>query len=129
MSVYWNYLALLNDVDIEFKDIKDVYESNNSITLSNNNANEFIESIMYFIDDYLNQNIQIYKEYNFHKILFETMCNIIEQAYGDILNNLDINLYDIVNKSIELYLYTTNRHRSYIENIIVRNPDVKNKND
>tara|TARA_X000000950_G_scaffold287595_2_gene400600 strand:+ start:160 stop:1581 length:1422 start_codon:yes stop_codon:yes gene_type:complete len=125
MSVYWNDLALLNDVDIEFKDIKDVYESNNSITLSNNNANEFIESIMYFIDDYLNQNIQIYKEYNFQKILFETMCNIIEQAYGDILNNLDINLYDIVNKSIELYLYTTNRHRSYLENIIVRKPDVK----
>ena len=124
MSVYWNDLSILNDIDIEFKDVKDVYESNDFAMLATNHIDEFIESIMYFIEDYLNENIQIYKEYNFYKILFDNIYNMIEQTYGDILSNIDVNLNDMVCQSIELYLYTNNNNRSYIENIIIRKPNV-----
>ena len=130
MSVYWNDLSVLENIYIEFNNIKDESTSSSEgviddKSMNNINKEEFIESIMYFIDDYLTNNIEIYKEYHFNKILYDFVYNTIQTVYNDIIYSMNIDVNYMVSEAIELYMYTHNRHRSYTENIITRNPNVK----
>ena len=129
MSVYWNDLSVLENVHIEFNNIKEDSTSLKEViddkSMNNINKEEFIESIMYFIDDYLRNNIEIYKEYHFNKILYEYVYNTIQTLYNDIIYIMNIDINHMISEAIELYMYTHNKHRSYTENIITRNPNVK----
>ena len=116
-NTYWNDLQILKDIQ------NDLIVEENKYT--DKDIEEFKEGIMYFIDDFINQNIKLYKEYDFENIVFESLHKTIYEAYSFMINDLQIefdlesNIYD----SMEIYFYKHNCFRSYSGTTIVEKPD------
>ena len=60
-NTYWNDLQILKDIQDDL-----IIEENK---YTDKDIEEFKEGIMYFIDDFINQNIKLYKEYDFENIV------------------------------------------------------------
>lgn len=117
MNTYWNDLPKLTDIQNDL-----IIQENN---YTNKDIDEFKEGILYFIDDFINQNIRLYKEYDFETILFEEIYDIVSQTYSSIIDdsNIDFSLEHHIFDAIEIYFYKNNSFRSYSGTTIVQNPD------
>ena len=112
--VFWNDLPNLNDILHTF----------NVKKFNNKSIEDFKESIMYFINDYLKSNPRDYEEYNFDKILYENIYNIIMNTYGaDIVDSISISIDIIIKECIELYFLINDNPRSFKETFIITEPD------
>ena len=102
MNIHWNDLMTIKDIQNNL-----VIEENN---FTNQDIDEFKESILYFIEDFLNQNIKLYKEYDFETIIFETLYDTIIDAYSHIFDNLDteFDLEHHIFDAMEIYFYKNN---------------------
>ena len=73
------------------------------------NKYEIHESVLYLIDDFVNDNIELYMEKNFEDIIY---LNILEMTYQCYENfNCNYNIEDIVSECIDIY-FSTNIKRS-----------------
>ena len=63
MPIFWNDLSPLDDI-IDTISVK---------KFNNKSIEDFKESIMYFIQDYLKSNPREYEEYNFQKNLYDNI--------------------------------------------------------
>ena len=116
-----SYLNDLNNLD----DIIDTFNIKKEDFKDTEYYEDFCESIYHIIDDFIDKNIKIYKEYNFDDIIMENIFEITNELYSNLVNEYDINLYDIISDCIQLYFYTNNCFRSYKNTTIVNVFDKK----
>ena len=96
MSTYWNDLKALEDITEKITaPIEEPYDDDD--------IEQFKESVQYFIDDFINHNIKLYKEKDFENTVFDAIYNMIVASYGlDIFPSdfdLDYHIYD----AMEIY--------------------------
>ena len=118
MSKYWNDLPNLVDISNKFSVKK----------FNNKNIEDFKESIMFFIDDYIKSNPRDYEEYYFRKNLYRDIYNIIVNTYGCIVDTLNLSTDIILNECIDLYFLINDNPRSFKRTFIIKNPDIKHVN-
>ena len=115
MITHWNDLQQLTDIQHK------LIVQENSYT--DKDIEEFKESILYFIDDFINQNIKLYKKYDFETILFESLHQTIIDAYSHIIDNLSSDLEHHIFDAMEIYFYKNNSFRSYSGTSIIQKND------
>ena len=113
MSTYWNDLKALEDLtDKITAPIEEPY--------NDDDIEQFKESVQYFIDDFINHNIKLYKEKDFENTVFDAIYTMIVASYGiDIFPSdfdLDYHIYD----AMEIYFYKNNAFRSYSKTTILK---------
>ena len=115
MSItYWDDLQTLTDIIDSF----DV--STEEFTLY---EEDFKESMMYFIDDFLKNNIKVLKDPYFNKILYGHLYDIVYDLYKNQVQNYDI-IDKVITESIDYY-FSYNKPRSYPNTFTTNKPDIK----
>ena len=118
---YWKDLHILKDIS---DDIEKNCKSNNT-QFTNKDSDDFKESIQYYIEDYLTQNIELYKEYYFEELILDSLHEIILNDYNLIINDIDIDIEPLIFDAMQIYFYKNNNFRSYSGTSIIKSPDVK----
>ncbi len=116
-NVFWNDLKLLKDIidDIQVTDLQ----------VNEKDIDDLKESICYFINDILTNNIHIYSDKHFDELLFEEVLDTINKTY---YNAIDLSSFDLdgqVWDAIQIYFYKHNAFRSYSNTTIINKPDDK----
>ena len=120
MTTYWNDLSILKDVSKEIEESATEQEYFN-----NDDIDDFKESISYFIEDWINAHIKLYKEYDFEQIMYESLFGVISENYGFMVDSLNFDLESNIFDSMEIYFYKNNNFRSYAGTTIVIQPNKK----
>lgn len=116
MPIFWNDLSPLDDI-IDTINVK---------KFNNKSIEDFKESIMYFIQDYLKSNPREYEEYNFQKNLYDNIYTIILNTYGcDIVDSINLSIDVIIKECIELYFLIYDNPRSFNNTFIINEPDIE----
>ena len=103
MSItYWDDLQTLTNIVDSF----DV--STEEFTLY---EEDFKESMMYFIDDFLKNNIKVLKDPYFNKILYGHLYDIVYDLYKNQIQNYDI-IDKMITESIDYY-FSYNIKKNY----------------
>ena len=121
MYKFSNELPLLVPVSIN---VEDLLENNKILDID---IADFKESIQYFIQDYISNNIKSYKDKTFEDDLYDAIYTIILSTYDNLaydIDDLDYHIYD----AIEIYFYRTNSFRSYSTNPILKDPNIRRVN-
>ncbi len=87
MTTYWNDLAVLKDISKEIEEY-----ATEIVHYTDNDIDDFKESVMYFIEDWINSNIKLFKEYDFEQIMYESIYTLITMNYGMIAYDLGFDL-------------------------------------
>ena len=87
MATYWNDLSLLKDISKEIEELTTKQEDFND-----NDIDDFKESISYFIEDWINAHIKLYKEYDFEQIMYDSLYGVIIENYGFMVDSLNFDL-------------------------------------
>ena len=115
-NVFWNDLKQLENI------IDDVKAKN----FDNKNIEDLKESIFLFIEEFLENNIRIYEQYDFLECLYVNVHNIIINTYGHgLLDSFSVSLETIIDESIHLYFLMNDNPRSFPKTLILKNPDKK----
>ena len=114
MSTFWNDLPCLENIVQNF----------NVKKFNNKNIEDFKESIMFFIDDYIKSNPRDYEEYKFRKILYSSIYNIIVQTYGCIVDSISLSIDIVLNECIDLYFLINDNPRSFKRTFIISEPNI-----
>ena len=122
MTTYWDDLQIL--VDISDLVGEEALSDNEDYTqLNDKDIADFKESMQYFIQDFIDVNIKLYKNVDFENIMYDTLYHTIIATYGNIIDNcnnfdLEYHIYD----AMEIYFYKNNAFRSYYKTTIVQQP-------
>ena len=111
---YWNDLKILTNISETFIAPKKYNEQE---------QDDLIESLLYFLDDYMSNNIDIYKDPYIENYIYNYLFDIIKSNYIDLSNEYEL-IDEVINKTIEYY-FTFNIRRSYPDTIIINKPNVK----
>tara|TARA_B100000795_G_C22757642_1_gene422204 strand:- start:114 stop:1367 length:1254 start_codon:yes stop_codon:yes gene_type:complete len=106
-------------VDIIDSIIVDPKDEENRIT-------DIKECLYVLIGDILNDNVELYKHYNFK----ERVINITHDYFKDLYDfmSVDIDLYVVIEEVLDIYFMTNNNPRSYPDTFIMKKNDkIKNK--
>jgi putative phage-type endonuclease len=117
---FWNDLPKLEDIQNKL-DIED----NNNKLFDDKDIEEFKESVVYFIDDFIKNNVRIYKEYKFNNIVYVYLYNCIINTYGFIIDEFNFDLESNICDAIEIYFSKNNSFRAYSGTCIVNFPNKK----
>ena len=109
MSTFWNDLPCLENIVQNF----------NVKKFNNKNIEDFKESIMFFIDDYIKSKPRDYEVYKFRKILNSSIYNIIVQTYGCIVDSISLSIDIVLNECIDLYFLINDNPRSFKRTFII----------
>ena len=97
MSTHWNDLKALKDVSDEINPpVEEPY--------NDDDIEQFKESVQYFIDDFISNNIKLYKDNNFETTMFEAIQDMIYTSYGVEISNASISsevLLENVRKEVD----------------------------
>jgi len=116
MATKWNDLPSL-------KDIKDSFTLKK---INNKNIEDFKESIYYFIEEYLKDNVRIYENYHFDDIVFSDIYKIILNTYGiNIVDSFNISTDIIIQECIDLYFLINDKPRSFKHTLLLKDPNIK----
>jgi putative phage-type endonuclease len=117
---YWNDLLVLQDISEELE--KSIVEE---VNFDDNDIDDFKESVLYFIEDWVNSNIKLYKEYKFEEIMYESIYDIILDNYGFMVDELSFDLESNIFDAMEIYFYKNDCFRSYSGTTIIKSPNKK----
>ena len=103
------------------------------IKLSNDNFHnttdfhDLKETIWIFIDDYIQNNQEIYKDKYFDDLIQTNVYESMYCCYNDIFNELElqINIDDVIEEVMHLYFIVHNNPRSYTNTFIHHNPNIE----
>lgn len=116
MPTFWNDLPSLQDISNKI----------NVKKFNNKSIEDFKESIMYFIQDFLKSNPRLYEEYHFEKNLYDNIYSIILNTYGcDIVDSINLSIDVIIKECIDLYFLIYDNPRSFKNTFIISKPDIK----
>jgi len=112
----WNDLIALDNIVDSFTAKK----------INNKNIEDFKESIIYFIEDYIKSNCRVYEDEKFLEIVKDNIFNIILQTYSsEIIDHLSLNFDIIINECIDLHFLITDTPRSFQKTLVIKNPNLK----
>ena len=103
MATYWNDLRVLHDISKEIE--KSAIEH---VNFDDNDIDDFKESVLFFIEDWITGNIKLYKEYDFEQIMYESIYGIIVSNYGFMIDDLNFDLESNIFDAMEIYFYKYN---------------------
>jgi hypothetical protein len=113
--IKWNDLPVL----------KDIQHSINLKKANNKNIEDFKESIYYFVEEYLKDNIRVYEDYHFLEVVYDDIFKIILNTYGDtIIDSFAIPLDTIIQECIDLYFLINDKPRSFRKTLILKDPNI-----
>ena len=118
MATYWNDLAVLKDISKEIEE-----SATEIVNYTDNDIDDFKESVMYFIEDWINSNIKLFKEYDFEQIMYESIYTLITTNYGMIAYDLGFDIEAHIFDAMEIYFYKNHSFRSYAGTAIVKYPN------
>lgn len=110
----------INDLD-NLTDIKDTFVIERKNFRNTNHYYDFMETIHYFIDDFIQHNIQLYKKYDFNDIIYQHIYQQIIDTYENIIDEYDINIDELINETLDNYFILNNNFRQYNPSIIINN--------
>tara|TARA_B100000795_G_scaffold33145_1_gene21858 strand:+ start:258 stop:1553 length:1296 start_codon:yes stop_codon:yes gene_type:complete len=94
--------------------------------LDNKNIEDFKETILFFIDDYIKSNFRDYEKEKFFEIVRDNIDIIITNTYcEEIINQLPLDFDIIINECLDLYFLLNDTPRSFKKTIILKKPDIK----
>ena len=120
MATYWNDLAVLKDISREIE-----LSATENINYNDSDIDDFKESVSYFIEDWINSNIKLFKEYDFEQIMYESIYTLITSNYGMIAYDLGFDIESHIFDAMEIYFYKNHSFRSYSGTTIVKQPNKK----
>ena len=114
--IKWNDLPPLSDIKGTF----------NLKKANNKNIEDFKESVYYFVEEYLKDNIRVYEDYHFLEIVYYDIYKIIIDTYGDtVIDSFSISLDTIIQECVDLYFLINDKPRSFQKTLILKNPDIE----
>jgi len=120
MATYWNDLAILKDISEEIEQ-----SATENINYNDSDIDDFKESVSYFIEDWINSNIKLFKEYDFEQIMYESIYTLITSNYGMVAYDLGFDIESHIFDAMEIYFYKNHSFRSYAGTTIVKIPNKK----
>ena len=105
--------------------LKNIIEKINPLTRNRLYDDNASETILFLIDEYIKNNINLYSRENFNNILFNAIYDLLELTYAHILNIDENNIIEILNDNIEYYFSTIRLPRSYPSSTILTNSNRK----
>ena len=122
MTTYWDDLQILVDIS-DLVGEEALSDNEEHTQLNDKDIADFKESMQYFIQDFIDVNIKLYKNVDFENIMYDTLYHTIIATYGNIIDNcnnfdLEYHIYD----AMEIYFYKNNAFRSYYKTTIVQQP-------
>ena len=119
MYKFKNDLPELNNILNDFK-VKTPTEE----FLNSSDFIDFHESIDYFIDEFINNNIILYSEKDFEDLLINYLKKYVKEFYGHLIWNFDFDLYDMLSYMCFSYFLRNQNPRSYENNNIINSPNI-----
>lgn len=116
MSTFWNDLPKLENITNKIKIPDNLFDNSYY-------CDDLKESIDIFLDEFINSNIEIYKEYDFNSIIYDYLFDIIIESYHTTILEFDINIHKIITETIYCYFMRHNKPRSYLDNRIIKLPN------
>lgn len=110
----------------DLKSLDNIVDSFTAKKIDNKNIEDFKESIIYFIEDYIKSNYRVYEDEKFLEIVQDNIFNIILQTYcSEIIDNLSLKFDTIINECIDLHFLITDTPRSFQKTILIKKPNPK----
>ena len=100
MATYWNDLCVLHDISKEIEE-----STTEHINFDDDDIDDFKESVLFFIEDWIAGNIKLYKEYDFEQIMYDSIYGIIVSNYGFMIDELNFDLESNIFDAMEIYFY------------------------
>ena len=110
----------------DLKSLDNIVDSFTAKKIDNKNIEDFKESIIYFIEDYIKSNYRVYEDEKFLEIVQDNIFNIILQTYcSEIIDHLSLKFDTIINECIDLHFLITDTPRSFQKTILIKKPNQK----
>ena len=108
----------------DLKSLENIIDTFTAKKIDNKNIEDFKETVIYFIEDYIKSNYRVYENEHFLEIVKDNVENIIFQTYSpDIIDHLSLNFDTIINECIDLHFLITDTPRSFQKTILIEKPN------
>lgn len=109
--------------------LENILDDINAKKIDNKNIEDFKETVIYFIEDFIKSNPRVYEKEDFLEIVKENIENNIQLSYNyDIINHLPLSLDIIIDECIDLHLLINDTPRSFQKTLIIKNPNIEHVN-
>jgi len=108
----------------DLKSLDNIIDTFTAKKIDNKNIEDFKETVIYFIEDYIKSNYRVYEDEKFLEIVKDNVENIILQTYNaDIIDHLSLNFETIINECVDLHFLITDTPRSFQKTLIIKKPN------
>ena len=118
MATYWDDLNVLTDIGHLL-----IPQTNYIEEFNDEDIEAFKESVQYFIQDFIDNNIRLYKNKAFEHIMYDALYDMITPIYGSIFDKTKFNMEHHIYDAMEIYFYKNNAFRSYSSTTILKKPN------
>ena len=118
MTTYWHDLQVLSN-------IIDTLEPEYEEPFNDEDIEQFKESVQYFIEDFVDTNIKLYKKKYFENMMYDALYEMISTSYGTIIDKTNFDLEYHIYDAMEIYFHKNNAFRSYSGTTILKKPNKK----
>jgi len=120
MRICSNDLPILKDIIKDIKAPRDNFHETNDF-------HDLKETIWIFIEDFINNNVELYKDKHFDELICASVYESMYCCYYDIFNELElkIDIDNIIDELIQTYFIIHHNPRSYHNTFIHHKPDIE----
>ena len=118
MTTYWDDLKTLQDISNLLIPEKSIIES-----YDDKDIEDFKESVQYFIQYFIDNNIKLYKDKYFEQTMYDALYELIVPIYGTLIDKTDFDMEYHIYDAMEIYFYKNNAFRSYASTTILKKPN------
>ena len=110
----------------DLKLLENILDNFTAKKIDNKNIEDFKETIIYFIEDYIKSNYRVYENEKFLEVVKDNIETIILQTYSsEIIDYLSLNFDTIINECIDLHFLITDTPRSFQKTILIKKPNAR----
>ena len=121
MTTYWDDLQILQNISDQI--VPDPPETKMIESYNNKDIEDFKESVQYFIQDFIDNNIRLYKKKDFEHIMYDELYSLIVPIYGTLIDQTEFDMEYHIYDAMEIYFYKNNAFRSYSSTTILKKPN------
>ena len=120
-----NDLSPLQNIVDTFKydeDLPDAFPTVINSSITENDFENIYDSVAYFIDEFITNNINEYKNPNFHNDLYDYIVYIFDCIFDDFTLEYNVNVLSFIKELINMYFIISGKYpRSYMSTVIIKN--------
>ena len=120
-----NDLTPLQNIVDTFKydeDLPDAFPTVINSSITENDFENIYDSVAYFIDEFITNNINEYKNPNFHNDLYDYIVYIFDCIFDDFTLEYNVNVLSFIKELINMYFIISGKYpRSYMSTVIIKN--------